>query len=106
MTNLAQFGDVRTDVPDFSAVDLLVIDDLGAERDSDFMLERVFEILDGRARCGKPTVYTTNLTLEQMDTPPNVQRQRIYSRAREKAIPIFFSGHCQSAEHGENRKGA
>ena len=40
-------------------VDLLVIDDLGAEHKTPWTTSRLFEIVDDRA--GKPTVFTTNL---------------------------------------------
>lgn len=39
-------------------VDLLVLDDLGAEQASDWQLSKLFEVIDTRA--GKPTIYTTN----------------------------------------------
>lgn len=39
-------------------VDLLVLDDLGAEQASEWQLSKLFEVIDTRA--GKPTIYTTN----------------------------------------------
>ena len=41
--------------------DLLVIDDLGAERTSDWVVERVNVLLDRRMREGRQTIVTTNL---------------------------------------------
>lgn len=95
MTNLAQFGDVRDRLPDFSGVDLLVLDDLGIERQSEFMRERAFEIVDGRSRCGKPTVFTTNLAfreMKRMRDGGNIYERRLYSRVLERAVPVRFSG--------------
>ena len=41
--------------------DLLVVDDLGAERTSDWVIERVNVLFDRRLHEGKQTVVTTNL---------------------------------------------
>jgi len=122
MTSFAQFGDVRTELPNFNGVDLLVLDDLGIERQTDFMRERAFEIVDSRARCGKPTVFTTNLTLEELkrrrdspELPPaksesetdasrkdrRLRDQRLYSRVLERTIPVKFTGPDFRAAHAQ-----
>lgn len=57
--------------------DLLVLDDIGAERISDWVLEKMFLIIDGRYRRKKPIVYTSNYSLKElMDcfTPKNVSK--------------------------------
>ena len=49
--------------------DLLVVDDLGAERTSDWVIERINVLLDRRLREGKQTMVTTNLlTLGEVGT--------------------------------------
>ena len=45
---------------------LLIIDDLGAERNTDYALEKVYNIIDSRVRSDKPMILTTNLTLDEM----------------------------------------
>ena len=42
--------------------DLLVLDDLGAEKVSDWTLDVLFRIIDGRYRAKKPTLFTTNFS--------------------------------------------
>lgn len=101
MTNFAQFGDVRDELPSFNGVDLLVLDDLGAERQSEFMLERVFEIVDSRARVKKPTIYTTNLSLEDLKNPTDLKNKRLYSRVLERTVPIKFTGPDHREEHAK-----
>ena len=44
-----------------SKFDLLVIDDLGAERTSEWVIERVNVLLDRRMREGRQTIMTTNI---------------------------------------------
>lgn len=72
--------------------ELLAIDDLGAERSSDFMQETVERIIDARYRSKKPLVITTNLMPGDMKAPNNVQRSRIYSRIKEMCVPVAITG--------------
>lgn len=71
---------------------LLIIDDLGAERSSEYMQENVFNIIDARYRSGLPMIITTNLTGEQLQNPKEVTYARIYERILEKCHPIEVKG--------------
>lgn len=42
--------------------DLLVLDDIGAEKVTDWTLDILFRIIDGRYRAKKPTLFTTNFS--------------------------------------------
>lgn len=56
-------------------VDCLVLDDIGAENTTDWATDKLFNIVDSRQ--GKNTVFTTNLTMEQLETkigPRNFSR--------------------------------
>lgn len=68
--------------------DLLVIDDLGAERDSEYMAEIVMTVIDARYRCKKPLIVTTNLTADDLQDKSNIRKERIYSRLFEMCYPI------------------
>lgn len=46
--------------------DLLILDDLGAERNTSFGKERVFDVVDKRLLTGKPMIVTTNIPLSVM----------------------------------------
>lgn len=72
--------------------DLLIIDDLGAERKSEFMQEMVFNIIDSRYRSGLPFIITTNLTADEIKKPQEVSFRRIYDRILERCIPVEVSG--------------
>ena len=56
---------------------LLVLDDLGTEKKSDWAREQLQSIIDHRARNAMPMVVTTNKTLAQL---PNDDEGRIASR--------------------------
>lgn len=75
-----------------SRFDLLVIDDLASERDTEYMNEIVFQIIDSRYRSGLPLIVTTNLTAEEIKHPAEVKRQRIFSRLLEMCIPVEVKG--------------
>lgn len=48
-------------------VDMLIIDDLGAENPSPWAKEKLFQMLDHRYSRRLPTVITTNVALERLD---------------------------------------
>lgn len=68
---------------------LLVIDDLGSERDTPYASDLVYQIIDARYRSGKPLIVTTNLTLEELENPGSRDRERIYQRVLERCTPVF-----------------
>lgn len=72
--------------------DLLILDDLGAERSTDYALEIVYNVIDGRYRCGKPMIVTTNLTLPEMQDTTDIRYKRIYDRIFEICYPLEFVG--------------
>lgn len=71
---------------------LLIIDDLGAERKSEFMQEMVFNIIDARYRSGLPMIITTNLPIEEIKKPFDIGNSRIYDRILERCHPIAVTG--------------
>lgn len=71
---------------------LLVIDDLGAERKSECMQEIVYNIIDSRYRAGLPFIITTNMTIEEIKTPTDIGNARIYDRIIERCFPIEVNG--------------
>ena len=72
--------------------DLLVIDDLASERDTEYMGEIIQTIIDSRYRAGLPLIITTNLTAEELKHPAEIRKQRIYSRLLEICTPIQVAG--------------
>ena len=55
---------------------LLILDDFGMERGTEYGLEQVYNMIDSRYRSGKPLIVTTNLTLEIAE--PGGHRPRPY----------------------------
>lgn len=75
-----------------SGYDLLIVDDLGVERQTDYMREQVFNIVDARYRARKPIIVSTNLSLKQMQGAEDVAGGRIYDRLLERCLPVRFNG--------------
>ena len=73
-------------------VDLLIIDDLGAESTTEYMQELVFSVITARANAHKPMIVTTNLTKKQLSTPRNIHVHRVYSRMLGMCQPIEVKG--------------
>lgn len=94
ITNTLQgmFDGKQRYLDDFNRLDLLVIDDLAAERDTSYMNEMIFNIIDSRYRSGKPLIVTTNLTQAELTTPGSVDRRRVYSRLLEMCVPVEVKG--------------
>lgn len=74
------------------AARLLIIDDLGTERKTDYALEKVYNVIDSRYRTGKPLILTTNLNLQDMQMTQDIRYQRIYDRIFEMCHPVMVNG--------------
>jgi len=84
---------------------LVIIDDLGSERKTEYFESNVLSIIESRLNAGKPMIITTNLTLDTFKHPDGLQNARIYSRIYEKCTGIKFedAGYCESI-HEKNRE--
>lgn len=84
---------------------LLVIDDLGVERDTAFSVEQVYNVIDTRARSGKPLIVTTNLSMKDLQNPPTLAHGRIYDRVLEMCpIRLKLVGESRRIGNANSRK--
>lgn len=77
---------------DFNKYPLLILDDLGAERKTEYMQEIVFSVIDSRYRARLPLIVTSNLTAEAIKNPADIAYQRIFSRLLEMCLPVECNG--------------
>lgn len=75
-----------------NSVSLLIIDDLGTERETDYALEKVYNIIDSRVRANKPMIITSNLELNDMMNCDDIRKKRIYDRILECCYPVYVGG--------------
>lgn len=71
---------------------LLIIDDFGMERGTEYALEQIYNIIDSRYRSRKPLIVTTNLTLDDIRHPQDTAHARIYDRLLEMCVPVSCIG--------------
>ena len=69
--------------------DLLILDDLGTEFSTQFTVSAIYNIINSRLLASKPTVISTNLTMEQLES---VYTQRISSRILSEYTILQFDG--------------
>lgn len=71
---------------------LLIIDDFGMERGTEYGLEQVYNVIDSRYRSRRPLIVTTNIPLHDLQHPQDTPHARIYDRLLEMCAPIRFTG--------------
>ncbi len=87
--------------------DLLILDDLGAERNTSYGKERVFDIINRRLLSRKPMIITTNIALSVMQKATDLDDRRIYDRILEVCVPVLFDGeNFRKGNAAENLKKA
>lgn len=82
-----------------NSYDLLVLDDFGAERNTEFIKEIRFNVVDMRYSSGKPIIITTNVNgVDKTD----ISDQRTFGRIREKSLNVKVEGRDRRATSFEN----
>ncbi len=91
---LVQAGDEKESeiITRLNSARLVIFDDLGAERNTDYALEKIYNIIDSRYRSKKPMLLTTNLTIDEMKREIDRRYSRIYDRIFEVCYPMQFAG--------------
>ena len=82
---------------------LLIIDDFGTERGTEYGLEQIYNVIDSRYRSNKPLIVTTNLTLDNLQKPQDTAHARIYSRVIGMCVPVLCTGR-QNRKHIAQKK--
>mgnify|MGYP001193254891 FL=1 len=85
--------------------DFLILDDLGAERDTSFAAEQTYLVIDTRYRVRKPLIITTNMSLEELHTPQTTAQERIYDRVLEMCpIKVKLAGESKRKAMGTHKE--
>ena len=84
--NSSSFGDTYTTlINDFKNIDILIIDDIGSERASEWVNEMFYNIINDRMTSKKVTIFTSNYSIEELPVD-----KRISNRIMKMAVPIAF----------------
>lgn len=89
----------QTYINSLNRYDLLILDDLGVERGTEYMVEHIYNIIDARYRSGLPFIVTTNLTADELKKPQSVEYSRIYDRILERCHPVKVEGISRRREN-------
>jgi DNA replication protein DnaC len=82
--------------------DLVLFDDLGVERDTEYMTEQVTNILDSFYRAGIPMIITSNYGPKQLTAVEDIRKQRVYDRLLERCHPILVDGESRRKQQGRH----
>lgn len=75
-----------------TTANLLVLDDLGAERATEFARERIFDVVDERIKNNRPLIVTTNYTPMDMGTTTDIRLARIFDRITANTLRVEMAG--------------
>lgn len=93
-------------IASFSNYSLLIIDDLGIERNTEYAQEQVYAVIDERYKSGLPVIITTNLLINEIRNPADVAHARIYSRVLEMCTPVHIGGSDKRKSIGMDKQKA
>lgn len=77
-------------ISELASVDLLILDDFGAQRRTDYSNEILFLIIDERYKAQKPLILTGNLDYSVIKQKRS--RDRVYDRVIDMCIPYRMTG--------------
>lgn len=84
-------------------VPLLVVDDIGAERETSFAREQLCGVIDARLENGKPLIVTTNYSLTEMQETQDPALSRLFDRVLGSCIPVRVVGESRRKVDGAAR---
>ncbi len=72
---------------------LLILDDFGIERNTEYALEQIYNVINARYLNARPTIITTNLNFKDIEQEQeDIMLGRIYSRIIEMCLPLRVIG--------------
>lgn len=72
---------------------LLILDDFGIERNTEYALEQIYNVINARYLKERPTIITTNLNFKDIEKEQeDIMLGRIYSRIIEMCLPLRVTG--------------
>lgn len=71
------------------SAEFAVLDDIGVRASTEAFTAYVHAIINARTSAGLPTIYTSNLPMDEMS---DVFTERLYDRIRDQCLAIHFDG--------------
>lgn len=84
---------------------LFILDDFGIERNTEYALEQIYNVINARYLKARPTIITTNLNFKDIETEQDdVMLNRIYSRIIEMCLPLRVTGQDRRKSQSKEKK--
>ncbi len=104
-----EFEGKQKEIEYILASEIIVLDDIGAERQTLYAEEKRYKFINRATALNKILILTTNLTLKEIkemrEDTSNLERARVYSRVLEKCMPLKVNSIKQRENNElENRK--
>lgn len=97
--------DKQAYLDDLNKYELLVIDDLSSERQTQYMQDMVFQIIDARYRANLPMIITTNVDATELQG--DMMQTRVYNRLQERCLFLKVESSNKRVKRGiDNAKTA
>lgn len=106
LQQLQDFEKQKFVIPRLCKQKLVVIDDLGTERNTSYGKEQVFMVVDSLVRAGVTTIITSNLSPNDMRQTTDLDYSRIYDRILGGLCPeqVPITGKSRREQEGEEKK--
>ena len=89
---------------ELNSFQLVALDDLGAERDTDFAVEQIENFINDRILINRPLIVTTNLTGKELNAPPDLRYARIFDRVLTMCPrPVILTGQSRRVDQRQER---
>lgn len=85
----AELGAIKSEIRKCQAVPFLAMDDIGVRGATEAFRSYLHAIINHRATNGLPTIYTSNLPIEDM---ARIFDERLYDRVRDMCAVMEFTG--------------
>ncbi|WP_425086035.1 hypothetical protein [Tissierella praeacuta] len=71
----------------------MILDDFGIERNTEYALEQIYNVINSRYLKARPTLITTNLNFKDIEKDQeDIMLGRIYLRIIEMCLPLRVTG--------------
>ena len=92
LNNVRDYQSQKDIMEKISNVSLVIMDDFGIERSSDYAFERMYEVVNTVYDFGIPLIITTNIDIKDMTSCKDIKLKRLYDRILERCYPVKFTG--------------
>lgn len=103
LSQAAMGRDRKSDfLDDLSRFALVAFDDLGTQRNTEYMNETVTAAVDALYRAKVPMIVTSNQTPKELAQAGEMQKQRVFDRLLERCYPIKVNGPSRRKQAGRD----